>query len=81
MIEGRLGQSNWEDKRTGERRSKLVVIVEKFAFVGGRAEAAGGGNARGAHPAQRDFIDERRRAWESAPDEALEALEDDDVPF
>lgn len=88
LIEGRLNQQNWEDKKTGEKRSKLVVIVEKFAFVGSRAEASGGGkeresggNARGARSVQRDFIDERRRAWESAPDEALEALEDDDLPF
>lgn len=86
LIEGRLGQQNWEDKKTGEKRSKIVVIVEKFAFVGGRAEASGSGGARdngeascGSRPVQRDFIDERKRAWASPSKNDFE--DDEDLPF
>jgi single-strand DNA-binding protein len=35
LIEGRLRQENWEDKNTGQKRSKLTVVGETFSFVGG----------------------------------------------
>lgn len=35
FIEGRLDFSQWEDKQTGAKRSKLSVVVESFQFVGG----------------------------------------------
>jgi len=37
---GRLDQENWDDKATGQKRSKLVVVVESFQFVGGREQGA-----------------------------------------
>lgn len=30
---GRLAQDSWEDKKTGEKKSKTKVIVENFHFV------------------------------------------------
>jgi len=36
LIEGRLKQENWTDKQTGQSRSKLVVVLERFEFVGGK---------------------------------------------
>ena len=44
FIEGRLKYDSWEDKQTGNRRSKLTVVVENFQFVGGRDEATGAGS-------------------------------------
>src|SRR3954453_16226447 len=41
FVEGRLHYETWEDK-TGNRRSKLTVIVEQFQFVGGRREGSDG---------------------------------------
>ena len=38
FVEGRLKQESWDDKATGQKRSKLVVIVESFQFVGGKRE-------------------------------------------
>ena len=40
FVEGRLHYETWEDK-TGNRRSKLSVIVENFQFVGGREQQHG----------------------------------------
>lgn len=34
FIEGRLNQSNWDDKDTGQKRSKIDLIVERFQFLG-----------------------------------------------
>jgi single-strand DNA-binding protein len=33
LIEGRLKQENWEDKATGQKRSKLLVIAENIQFM------------------------------------------------
>lgn len=34
LIEGELTQDQWEDRQTGQKRSKLKVIVNSFDFVG-----------------------------------------------
>jgi len=34
LIEGRLKLDDWQDKQTGQKRTKLKVIAEKFEFVG-----------------------------------------------
>lgn len=36
LVEGRLKLDQWEDKHTGEKRSKLKVVVESFEFVDSR---------------------------------------------
>jgi single-strand DNA-binding protein len=41
FVEGRLSFSTWQDKQSGEKRSKLEVIGEEWQFVG-----AGGGAGR-----------------------------------
>jgi single-strand DNA-binding protein len=49
FIEGRLELDQWEDKKTGEKRSKLRVVADRVQFIGGRgdAEGGGGGQSRG----------------------------------
>lgn len=50
FVEGRLQMDEWNDKTTGEKRSKLRVVAENIEFLGGgRSDAGGGGNfARGS---------------------------------
>jgi single-strand DNA-binding protein len=48
LIEGRLRLDQWEDKQSGQPRSRLGVVVENFQFVGGRgAEGEGGEGGAG----------------------------------
>lgn len=42
FIQGRLKTESWEDKQSGQRRSKTKVVVENFQFVGGKDGAAHG---------------------------------------
>lgn len=42
-IEGRLKQDTWDDKQTGQKRSKLTVVAEDWQFVGPAQQGAGGG--------------------------------------
>ena len=72
LIEGRLKLDQWEDKNTGQNRSKLGVILEKFSFVGGGGGQSGGStNApqSSAPPPTSDVP-----PFEDGPS-------DDDVPF
>ena len=32
LVEGRLKQENWDDKTTGAKRSKLLVVLENYEF-------------------------------------------------
>ena len=49
LIEGRLQLDSWEDKESGQKRSKLRVVCERMQMLGGRSEGGGGGGApRGA---------------------------------
>ncbi|MBA3314376.1 MAG: single-stranded DNA-binding protein [Planctomycetota bacterium] len=47
FIEGRLQLDQWEDKTSGEKRSKLKVVGEAMQMVGGRNDGGGGGGDGG----------------------------------
>ena len=36
FVEGRLKFDQWDDKESGQKRSKLSVILESFQFIGGK---------------------------------------------
>lgn len=41
IVEGRLKQDTWDDRQTGQKRSKLKVVTERFTFVPGSADQNG----------------------------------------
>jgi single-strand DNA-binding protein len=43
FLQGRLKLDQWDDKQTGQKRSKLAVVVENFQLLGGRQDGPGGG--------------------------------------
>lgn len=46
-IEGRLQLDTWDDKQTGQKRSKLRVTGEQMQLLGARGEAGGEGGGGG----------------------------------
>ena len=48
MVEGRLKLDQWDDKQTGQKRSKLGVTLENFQFLDSRSEDRDGGGSGGA---------------------------------
>jgi len=72
LLEGRLKLDQWEDKNTGQNRSRLGVVLERFSFVGGGTQADGGSPApqQSAPPPS-----------QSAGGPPVDAPSDDDVPF
>lgn len=43
FIEGSLRLDSWEDKESGQKRSKLYVVGDNWEFCGGRESGGGGG--------------------------------------
>ncbi len=43
MVEGRLKLDQWDDKQTGQKRSKMGIVLENFPFLDSRGEGGGGG--------------------------------------
>ena len=41
FIEGRLQQDTWEDKQTGQRRSKIRIVAENMQLLGSRGDVSG----------------------------------------
>jgi single-strand DNA-binding protein len=44
-IEGALKMDSWDDKTTGEKRSKIKVLAERVQFLDRRADAGSSGGA------------------------------------
>lgn len=44
LVSGRLDQRSWEDKNSGQRRSRVEIVVEDFNFLGG-TDRDGGSHA------------------------------------
>src|ERR1700760_3030983 len=82
MVEGRLKLDQWEDKQSGQKRSKLKVVLENVQFLSGRGGAGAGGGEEGAAsaPAKRPFPPPGG-ATRSPPPPAATPDIDEDVPF
>lgn len=42
LVEGRLSMNTWENKETGEKRTKHEVIIESFQMLGSRKDREAG---------------------------------------
>src|SRR6188472_267193 len=47
LVEGRLKLDQWDDKQTGQKRSRLGVVLESFQFLGSAPGREGGGGGGG----------------------------------
>lgn len=53
FIEGRLKLDQWQDQQSGQNRSKLKVVVDRFEFIDSRGGDGDGGNMGGGGYQQR----------------------------
>jgi len=96
FVEGRLRMDSWEDKQTGQKRSKLGVVGENIEFLNSREGGPGGGGGgsqggeydeepRSSRPASRPPQQSRPQGRPATPPKApvdpdLD-VEGDDIPF
>ncbi len=83
-IEGRLQLDTWDDKTSGQKRSKMRVICENFQFLPSAKNNAGAtGGEYSERPQQTSSAPQQRSAppqgASAAPAEDFQ--EEDDIPF
>ncbi len=77
LVEGRLKLDQWDDKQSGQKRSRLGVVMESFQFMdSGRGDGGSGGGAPRPSPSAPS-------APKSEPPDSdvPPPPEEDDVPF
>src|SRR3954464_14561014 len=77
FIEGRLQLDTWDDKTSGQKRSKLKVVGEGLQLLGGRPGAGGGGGGGDEEGGSRSGSRPAPPPKASAPS----APDDDEIPF
>jgi single-strand DNA-binding protein len=82
MVEGRLKLDQWEDKTSGQKRSKIKVVLDNVQFLNSRGAAAAGGAGAAAEGVDQTTPERHAPPPRSAPAKppAAENL-DEDVPF
>ena len=84
LVEGRLRLDTWDDKQTGQKRSRLGVVAETVQFLGSPAGGGGeGGGGGGSSAPSAPRAPRPAASAPSAPDSVEGDLppESDDVPF
>ena len=83
LIEGRLQLDSWDDKQSGQKRSKLKVIGESMQLLGGRGgggegDEGGGGGGGGFRQSSGGG---GGRSTAPPPRSAPSEPDDDEIPF
>jgi single-strand DNA-binding protein len=76
FIEGRLQLDAWDDKQTGQKRSRLRVVGESLQLLGGRPESE-----ETASPLEPSGPDAAGAAPRAQPKDPMFSEEPDDIPF
>jgi single-strand DNA-binding protein len=78
FIEGRLQMDSWDDKQTGQKRSKLRVVGESMQLLGSRP-----GGAAAGETAEEDRVTASGGSKTTPPPKATAPAEpdDDEIPF
>jgi len=82
LVEGRLQMDSWDDKQTGQKRSKLRVVGETMQLLGSR-QGGGGEPDEGGGGGASNYSSSRPAGRASAPPPRPAASEpdDDEIPF
>ena len=83
-IEGRLKLDTWDDKQTGQKRSKMRVVGEAMQLLGSRDGGSGGAEAEDGAPRQSQRPPQRSAGTpvqSKRPADPDLDVEGDDIPF
>ena len=79
LVEGRLQFRSWEDRESGQKRSKVDVVADNVQFLGGRGD---GDSSNGGGGEQRSRSGAGARSGGGGRDDVDLNEEDfDDIPF
>ena len=82
LVSGRLDQRSWEDKNSGQKRSRVEIVVEDFNFTGPNTN--GNGGSRGGYSGGNFGGGEAASApapEESSQEDEEEPIDLSEIPF
>lgn len=82
FFEGRLAFDTWDDKNSGQKRSKLYVIAESWEFVGGgqqQQQTAASSSSYGGGGG--GYTTSKKSEFDAAAGASDDWLSGDDTPF
>lgn len=81
-IEGRLQLDSWEDKASGQKRTRLRVVGENLQLLGSRPNNGGNAGGYSSESSEEERSQNRHQSSQTPrPPVPAEPIEDDDVPF
>ena len=84
LVSGRLDQRSWEDKNSGQKRSRVEIVVEDFNFTGpanNESRGKGGYNGSNFGGANADDADEPVGGEPMGTQDEEEPIDLSEVPF
>lgn len=88
FIEGKLRFEQWEDRQSGQKRSKLKVVVDTWQFVDSKDGAPNGGGGGyqqqgGSQPSSGygNPQSDSDSGWSDNPGSGHEPVQEDEIPF
>lgn len=92
FVEGRLRQDSWEDRSTGQKRYKMLVVTDNVSFVDSKSSDGGGGRGGaqqrpqgGGQPQRQPAGEPQYDNYESSAGDPFDGPQnsgtEDDLPF
>jgi single-strand DNA-binding protein len=84
LIEGRLKMDSWDDKQTGQKRSKLKVVGDRMQMLGAKGQGGpegGGPRQPAARPTAQNTAYSQAAPQHELDEAAAEPSGGDDIPF
>lgn len=80
MVEGRLQQQSWEDKATGDKRSKIIIVADNIQFLDAKKDDSSTPKPL-TKPLATAKPGDLRPASRPPPEDVPDGMGDDEIPF
>ena len=81
LVSGRLDQRSWEDKNTGQKRSRVEIVVEDFNFTGPANNDRNNNGYNGGNFGGNNAVKDEAAAEDASADEEDESIDLSEIPF
>ena len=79
LVSGRIEQHVWDDKTTGQKRSKTEVVVDDFNFLAGNGNGTGSSSSYGGGKKKSADVVADEIVADDMPDD--DQIDLDEIPF
>ncbi|TVR13696.1 MAG: single-stranded DNA-binding protein [Planctomycetota bacterium] len=81
FLEGRLRLDQWEDKQTGAKRSRLLVVADSVQFLSTRGAGGGGAESGGGYGSRSEQSSDAQAPAAPSRSDPAPSYDDEEPPF